>query len=167
MSDTTLELTDQEGLRHAHGRLQAHLPLRAEGYVCSPAELLHVLVGVAAKRGTLESVGADLVGPPDPQTSRGSLKEHLGVEELPELERRLTAALAAEMPRRVRRQARAVAIDCHDRPDSGKPSQANGLWVRGQATDGTTRFYRVATAYVLLNGSCLPSFRRTSLAPGS
>ena len=152
MSDTTLELTDQEVLLHAHGRLQEHLPLHAEGSVGTPDDLLHVLLGVAAKRGTLESVCADLVGPPDPQTLRGSLKEHLGVEELPELERRLKAALAAEMPRRVRRPARAVAIDCHDRPDYGKPSQANGLWVRGKATDGTTRFYRVATAYVRLNG---------------
>jgi len=26
------------------------------------------------------------------------------------------------------------------------------LWVRGQAKDGTTRFYPVATAYLVLNG---------------
>jgi len=40
----------------------------------------------------------------------------------------------------------------HDRPYYGKQPQAEGLWVRGQAKDGTTRFYRVATAYVILNG---------------
>src|SRR5205085_8350696 len=31
----------------------------------------------------------------------------------------------------------------------GTTSQAEGLWVRGQAQDGTTHFYRVATAYVM------------------
>ena len=51
-----------------------------------------------------------------------------------------------------RRHAQEVAIDYHDRPYYGKGTQAEGLWVRGHAKDGTTRFYRVATAYVVLNG---------------
>jgi hypothetical protein len=45
-----------------------------------------------------------------------------------------------------------VAIDSHDRPYYGKGAQAEELWVRGQAKEDTTRFYRVATAYVVLNG---------------
>jgi len=64
----------------------------------------------------------------------------------------LNRALRAEIPRRVWRQARDVAIDFHDRPYYGKQPQAAGLWVRGKARDGTTRFYRIATAYVMLNG---------------
>lgn len=152
MTDYTFDLTDQEVLQHAQGRLQAHLPLHAEGYVCSTDDLLAVLVAVAVNQGTIESVCADLVGSPDPQTIRGYLKEPLTVAQLPELERGLNAALAAEMPRHVRRQAREVAIDCHDRPYYGTTPQETGLWVRGKAKDGTTRFYRVATAYVVLNG---------------
>jgi len=148
----TPELTDQEVLQHAYSTLQEHLPLHAQGYKCTTRELLQVLLGVAANRGTIESVCADLVGSPDPQTIRGYLNEQLCVEELPELERRLNAALAAELPPRLRRQAQEVAIDYHDRPYYGKGTQAQGLWVRGQAKDGTTRFYRVATAYVVLNG---------------
>jgi hypothetical protein len=148
----TLELTDQEVLLHAHSRLQEHLPLHADGYVCTTDDLLAVLLAVATHRGTIESVCADLVGSPDPQTIRGYFNEQLRVEGLPELERRLNAALAAELPRRVRRQAREVAVDFHDRPYYGKTAQAQGLWVRGKTKDGTTRFYRVATAYVLLNG---------------
>jgi hypothetical protein len=74
------------------------------------------------------------------------------VEELPELEQQLNAALAAEVPRRVRRQAQEVAIDYHDRPYYGKGEQDQELWVRGKAKDGTTRFYRVATASLVLNG---------------
>jgi len=64
----------------------------------------------------------------------------------------LNAALHAEIPSRIWRQAREVAIDFHDRPYYGKQPQEEGLWVRGQARDGTTRFYRITTAYVILNG---------------
>src|SRR5262249_20207255 len=91
-------------------------------------------------------------GTPDPHTIRGYLNDQLRVEELPELEQQLNAALAAEVPRRVRRQAQEVAIDYHDRPYYGKGEQAQELWVRGKAKDRTTRFYRVATAYLVLNG---------------
>ena len=146
------ELTDQEVLLHAQEGLKEHLPLHAEGYKCTTDDLWRVLLGVAANRGTLESVCADLVGTPDPHTIRGYLNEQLCVEELPELEQQLNAALAAEVPERVRRQAQEVAIDYHDRPYYGKGEQAQELWVRGKAKAGTTRFYRVATAYVILTG---------------
>jgi putative transposase len=74
------------------------------------------------------------------------------VEELPALEQQLNAALAAEVPSHGRRQSQEVAIDYHDRPYYGKGEQAHELWVRGKAKDGTTRFYRVATAYLILHG---------------
>jgi len=148
----TPELTAQEVLRHTQALLEEQLPLHAEGYKCTTDDLFKVLVGVAATKGTLEAVCADLVGTPDPQTVRGYFNEQLCVEELPELEQQLNAALAAAVPHRVRRQAQEVAIDYHDRPYYGKGEQEQELWVRGKAKDGTTRFYRVATAYVVLNG---------------
>jgi hypothetical protein len=152
MSYDTPELTDQEVLLHAQEGLKEHLPLHAEGYKCMTDDLFRVLVGVAANRGTVESVCAELAGMPDPQTIRGYLNEQLRVEELPELEKSLNKALAAEVPRRVRRHAQEMAIDYHDRPYYGKGEQDKELWVRGKAKDGTTRFYRVATAYLILNG---------------
>jgi putative transposase len=148
----TPELTAQEVLRHAQDLLEEKLPLNAEGYKCTTDDLFKVLLGVAATKGTLEAVCADLVGTPNPHTIRGYFNEQLRVEELPELEQQLNGALAAEVPRRVRRQAQEVAIDYHDRPYYGKGEQAHELWVRGKAKDGTTRFYRVATAYLVLNG---------------
>jgi hypothetical protein len=148
----TPELTAQEVLRQAQDLLEEQLPLKAEGYKCTTDDLFKVLLGVAATKGTLEAVCADLVGTPDPHTIRGYLNEQLCVEELPELENQLNAALAAAAPRRVRRHAQEVAIDYHDRPYYGKGEQAQELWVRGKAKDGTTRFYRVATAYLVLNG---------------
>jgi len=137
-------------LTYARDCLSEHLPLQAEGYERTTEDLLNVWLGVAANCGTLQSVCADLVGMPDPETIRTYFKEQLCVEDLPDLEQRLNAALAAEIPPRVWRRAQEVAIDFHDRPYYGKTLQAEGLWVRGQARDGTTRFYRIATAYVML-----------------
>src|SRR5262245_14900713 len=145
-------LTDQEVWRHAQDLLEEHLPLHAEGYKCTTDDLFKVLLGVAATTGTLEAVCADLVSTPAPHPIRGYLNEQLRVEELPELEQQLKGALAARVPRRVRRHAQEVAIDYHDRPYYGKGAQDQELWVRGKAKDGTTRFYRVATAYLVLNG---------------
>jgi putative transposase len=152
MSNHTPELSAPEVLQHTQTLLEEHLPLNAEGYKCTTDDLFKVLVGVAATKGTLEAVCADLVGTPDPHTIRGYFNEQLWVEELPALEQQLNAALAAEVPRRVRWHAQEVAIDYHDRPYYGKGEQAQELWVRGKAKDGTTRFYRVATAYLVLNG---------------
>jgi putative transposase len=150
MWNDTLKLTEQTVLNYARDSLREHLPLQAEGYDCTTDDLLNVLLGVAANRGTLESVCADLAGAPEAETIRTYFRDQLRVEDLAELERRLNAALAAEVPPRVWRQAQDVAIDFQDRPYYGKTPQAQGLWVRGYARDGTTRFYRVATAYVML-----------------
>src|SRR5215510_9238377 len=152
MSDDMPALTDHEVLRYAQDVLEEHLPLNAEGYKCTTDDLFKVLLGVAVTKGTLEAVCADLVGTPDPHTIRGYLNEQLRGEELPELERQLKAALVAAVPRRVHPHAQEVALDYHDRPYYGKGTQAQELWVRGKAKDGTTRFYRVATAYLILDG---------------
>lgn len=60
----TLELSAQEVLRHTQALLEEHLPLNAEGDKCITDDLFKVLVGVAATKGTLEAVCADVVGPP-------------------------------------------------------------------------------------------------------
>jgi putative transposase len=151
MTDT-LKLSDDQVLDHARTLLREELPLTADGSCCTTDDLLNVLLGIAVNRGTLEAVCQDWTNAPDPETARGYLNEQLCVEDLPALEQCLNRALRAEIPRRVWRQARDVAIDFHDRPYYGKQPQAAGLWVRGKARDGTTRFYRIATAYVMLNG---------------
>jgi hypothetical protein len=152
MKNDTLKLTDDQVLSHAQALLREHLPLTAEGTCCTTNDLVNVLLGIAVNRGTLEAVCTDWAAAPDAETVRRYLNEQLCVEDLPELEQRLNAALRAEIPHRVWRQAREIAIDFHDRPYYGKQPQGEGLWVRGKARDGTTRFYRIATAYVMLNG---------------
>jgi len=150
--NNTPKLTDNQVLMHARDLLQEHLPLTVEGSRCTTDDLLNALLGIAVNRSTLEAVCTDWGAAPDPETIRHHLNEQLYVEDLPELEQRLNAALRAEIPPCVWRQARDVAIDFHDRPYYGKQPQSEGLWVRGKARDGTTRFYRIATAYVMANG---------------
>ena len=152
MSDHTPKLTDHEVLLHARTRLQAHLPLHADGSVCTTADLLQVLLGVAVTRGTIEAICGDLLGTPDPETIRRYLNAQLRVEDLPTLLDQVNAALTDKLPAWLWASARDVAIDFHDCPYYGTLSQADGLWVRGPAKAGTTRFHRVATAYVMLAG---------------
>lgn len=140
-------------MRRAQATLEKHLPLEADGYCCNSQTLYQVLIGVGVKKGTIESVCAELADAPDGETIRGYLNEQLRVEDLPRLERQINAALAANWPKKLRRGGPVeVAMDFHDRPYYGKSEQAKGLWVRGKAKDGTTRFYRVATAYVIVHG---------------
>lgn len=153
VSDDRPKLTDAEVLAQAQDTLAQHFDLHAEGYVCRTATLYQILIGVAANRGTLHSVCGDLPGAPDAETVRLYLDAQLKVEDLPELERRFNRALAAHWPKDLlRRGAVEVAIDFHDRPYYGKAAQAEALWVRGEAKDGTTRFYRVITAYLIYKG---------------
>ena len=88
-------------LRYARVQLRAHLPLHAQGYVCTTNDVLDVLLGVTADRGTIESVWADLEGMPDPETIRGYLNEQLRVHELDDLKPHVNAALASQVPPRV------------------------------------------------------------------
>jgi len=151
MNDTP-KLTADQVLEHAHQGLQAHLSLQAEGYKCTADDLLNILLTAAARQCTIESACADLRSGPGAETVRQYLNEQLTTERLPDLEHKLNEALVAQVPKRLWRQAQDIAIDLHDRPYYGKTSQEEGLWVRSRAKDGTTRFYRIATAYVIHHG---------------
>jgi putative transposase len=114
--------------------------------------LYNVLLGVAVNAGTIEAICADLVGTPDPQTIRDYLNEQICVAELAQLEAQVNRALIKDIPPRIWRRPQDIAMDFHDRPYYGKTTQTDGLWVRSRAKDGTTRFYRIATAYIILDG---------------
>jgi len=152
MTNHTLTLTDREVLKEAQITLQEHLPLTAAGYHCSTDDLYKVLLGTAVQQSTIEAVCAEMVSAPVGNTIRGYLNDQLCVEELPDLEEKLNQALVSKLPQRLGRHPRAMAMDLHDRSYYGKVSQEAGLWVRGRAKDGTTRFYRIATAYAIIKG---------------
>jgi hypothetical protein len=147
------KLNDEKVLGQAKKTLEIYLPLEADGYCVTSETLYDILIGIAANRGTTESVCAELAGAPDPETIRRYFREQFIVEQLPELERSINDGLAANWPKKLRRGGPVeVAFDFHDRPYYGKQKQEEGLWVSGEAKDGTTRFYRVATAYAIQHG---------------
>src|ERR687886_2181209 len=123
MTDHTPKLTDRDVLHHARTHLRDHLPLQADGYVCTTDDLLQVLLGVAVNRATIEALCADLVGTPNPETIRRYLNAQLRVDALPALEHHINAALADLIPGHVWARAHDVAIDVHDRPSYGKTPQ--------------------------------------------
>jgi len=153
INTNTPKLDDEKVLRQAKKVLETCLPLEADGYRVTSETLYDILLGIAANRGTTESVCAELAGAPDPETIRRYFNEQFTVEQLPQLQRRINDGLAANWPKKLRRRGPIeVTFDFHDRPYYGKQEQKKGLWVGGEAKDGTTRFYRVATAYAILHG---------------
>lgn len=152
MNNDNLTLTDRKVLTEIRRSLEQQVPLNAEGYECSTDDLYQVLLGASVGCSTIEAMCQELVGTPVGNTVRGYLNEQLCVEELPRLEEQFNQALAAQLPQRIGRQPCVLVMDLHDRPYYGKTKQEEGLWVRGRARDGTTRFYRIATAYVVIKG---------------
>ena len=92
----------------------------------SPCNFMQLVIRLMrmATKGTLEAVCADLVDTPDPHTIRGYFNEQLCVEELPALEQRLNAAVAAEVPRRVRRDRKSTRLNSSHIQKSRMPSSA-------------------------------------------
>lgn len=148
----TPKLTDEQTLNTARSILDEHLALKAEGYHCHTEHLLDVLLGACATGQTIEATCRDLIDTPSAETIRDYLRTELTVEALPKLERELNQALAALIPMRLRHKAQEVAADFHDRAYYGKQKQEEALWVRARAKEGTTRFFRIATAYVIHRG---------------
>ena len=145
----TPKLTDTDVMEQARDVLSEHLSLEADSVVCTGADLWQILLGVSAKQGTIHGVCQSLSDAPSDATVRNYLNEQLTVERLGEIEHHLNEALASQIPSRVFKRGRDTAMDYHEQAYYGKTQQSNGLWVRAAAKDGTTHFYRVATAYVI------------------
>jgi putative transposase len=130
-------------------RLQSHLALEIEGYKAS-SELIHEIAIHAAVTGRLIEASCQEL---EVDIGANRVREHLNAclapERLTELEAKANAALQEGLPRKVRRAAGELAIDLHDQPYYGKDDE---LTCRGEAKAGTTRCYRVATAYLLHEG---------------
>jgi putative transposase len=152
LADNIPRLTERDVLEHAKERLQRNLRFTADGYVCNREQLIQILLGIAATKNTLEAVCAELDTSPCAATVRSYLQEQLTVAELPKLERAMNEALAQALPPHLCLRDQELAIDYHDQAYYGKTEQAAGLWVRAEAKHGTTRVYRVATAYVIRRG---------------
>jgi hypothetical protein len=146
------QLTDQQTLHDTMIIARRHIPLTANGYRCQTGDLWRLLLAAAACRTTIEAVCDDLRGAPASNTVRGYLTEQLSPAGIGELEQHWNDLLRALIPEWLPAHPQEVAVDFHDEPYYGREQLADGeTWVcRGEARNGTTRFYRCATAYLML-----------------
>jgi len=146
---TNLKLTDEETRKEAIERLGTYFPLQISGYDCTAEIVYDVLVKAAVTRQSIETVCHNLAEMVDGETIRGYLNEQVRVDDWHSLEQQVNQALVAGLPRRLRKTKLEIAIDLHDEPFYGHSPELLALTCGGKAHKGTTRFFRVATAYVI------------------
>ena len=144
----TIRLTDRAVRDIAVERLKQHLPLAVAGYECTTEMVLDVLLKAAVTRQTVEAVCQDLEVSTS-NTIRAYLNEQIRADDLAALERCVNATLVEGVPAQIWAKAWNVAFDFHDEPFYGQSPALLAYACGGAAQAGTTRFYRVATAYVM------------------
>ena len=129
--------------------LGKHLSLETEGYKISTSMALNVLMTAAVEKRSIEAVCGDLVEVVDSNTLREALNRALTADELRQQEAEFNAALVECIPKQMPRAGLEMAIDFHDEPYYGKSEAVQAYTCRGEAHDGTTCFWRIATLYVI------------------
>jgi putative transposase len=129
--------------------LREHLVLAIDGYKCDSSCVVNVLVKAAIEGQTIESVCNDLALQVGSNTVREHLNALLDVYDLRRHECEMNVGLASNIPEQLPRRGREMALDMHDEPFYGKTPVLRTYACRGEAKEGTTYFYRVATLYVM------------------
>src|SRR5262249_10702282 len=143
-------LTGAHVQHQAQQLLADELRLHDHGRCCPVRTLLAVVFAACCRLSSLFAAARRLAGAPSHETVRQALLTNL--PELDVLERRLNRALAAGLPRRLRRRRQDLAVDLTLVPYHGQPDEDPGELVRGQAKSGTTHFHAYATAYLVMRG---------------
>ena len=132
--------------------LSEQLSLEVEGYKVTTRMVLNVLVKAAVDKRSIEAVCEDLEEVVDGNTLREAVNRTLKVDELRQHEVEFNAALAACIPVEMPRLGLEMAIDFHDEPFYGSSESLRTYTVRGEAHEGTTYFWRIATLYGIWRG---------------
>jgi putative transposase len=143
------ELTSEDVRQTVLSTLREHLSLETEGYSCTTEMTLNVLLKAAADNGSLEAACAELEQVASSNRLREQLNQVLDVTDLRQHEGELNAALASAIPEHLTRSGLDIALDWHDEPFYGKTPELRTYVCRSQAKKGTTRFFRIATAYLM------------------
>ncbi len=129
--------------------MERHLSVRTEGYRCTTTQTFDLLLKAVAEGSSIEAVCADSGGAVDSNTLREQVNRALPVSQLRRQESEMNAALQAAIPRDMPYGGVEVAIDTHDEPCYGKTPQLRAYTCKTRAKNGTTRFFRIASAYVI------------------
>jgi len=128
------------------------ISLQTEGYKITTSMALNVLMKAAVERRSIDAVCADLDDVVDGNTLREAINRSLKVEDLHLHEVEFDAALAECIPAQMPRRGLEMAIDFHNEPFYGKTQALRDYTCRGEAHDGTTYFWRIASLYVIWRG---------------
>ncbi len=150
---SNIELTDETTRAMTVERLEEHLELDIQGSKATTEMALEVLLHAASTGQSIEASCAELAGTADSNTLREYLNEQFDKDNLAELEEQVNSALSADIPKKVRVRPRELALDLHDQAFYGKDPNLLDFACRSQAKAGTTYFYRLASAYVMLKGT--------------
>jgi hypothetical protein len=129
--------------------MEAHLSLKTEGYRIRTNQTFDLLLKAVAEGSSLEAVCADSCGAVASNTLREQLNEALDVCALRQQEIEMNRSLRTAIPVGMPRGGLEVAIDLHDEPFYGKTPELRTYTCKSQAKDGTTHFFRFASAYVI------------------
>lgn len=130
-------------------KLHRHLSLKTEGYRCTTEQVLNVVVKAAAEGSSLEAVCRDQAGGINSNTLREHLNTALDVRQLRQQEAEMNQALASAIPTAMPYGGLEVALDTHDEPFYGKTPELLNYVRKAKAKAGTSRFFRIASAYVI------------------
>jgi hypothetical protein len=128
---------------------QAHLPFAVDGYVCTSEMIIDVLMKAASEGISLDAACRDLTDSVTGNTIRAILNQQLNVEQLRQYEGEINAALRDRVPEQILQKKLAAAMDEHDEPFYGQRPELKAYTVRSRARQGTTHFFRIASAYVI------------------
>ena len=130
--------------------LQDHLKLGDHGPKCRASLLFTLLLYAAARITSLSDACKTLRDAPSDEAARLALIATL--PDFAELQRRLNAALAGNLPRTLRRSPQRMAADLVLIPYHGQPQHDPDEIYRSEAKSGTSHFHAYATLYVIRNG---------------
>src|SRR5437764_4697463 len=130
-------LTARQVHRCAAAILQDHLKLPDHGPKCRAGPLLTLLFYAAARLTSLSDACKALRDAPSDEAARLALIATL--PDFAELQRRLNAALAGNLPRALRRSPQRLAADLVLIPYHGQPLHDPDATSRSQAKRGTTQ----------------------------
>ena len=156
-------LTARQVHRCAAAILQEHLKLPDHGPKCRSGPLLTLLFYAAARLTSLSDACKSLRDAPSDEAARLALIATL--PDFVELQRRLNAALAGDLPRPLRRRPQRLAADLVLIPYHGQPRADPEEIYRSQAKSGTSHFHAYATLYVIHRG-CRFTVALTAVAGG-
>ena len=143
------QLTAQDIRETVQSVCREHLPLKANGYICTSEMLYDVLLKAASENISIDAACHDLDGCAGGNRIRGLLNEQLSAQELYGHERKINDALASNLPDQLLLHPVEAAIDEHDEPCYAKSDELRAYTCGSKPKAGTSHFLRIISLYVI------------------